>query len=178
MANHHYQYFISLERDFEDSLQFIELDAINENCFSLAYLKMLFSACIETEAILKALIGATGGNINKWRPDILAKHPNFHQIKVSIPRYSMDIQPWASWATNTNPAWWRAYNDTKHNRGMNFRKANQAHTIEAIAGLFASLVYLIKDTGASLSNESRPKLFNYPNLFPHTLVFSDSLLVP
>ena len=51
----HYQYFLALEQDFEESIRYAEIDNSNDNVFSVAYLKMLVSACIEIEATLKLL---------------------------------------------------------------------------------------------------------------------------
>src|SRR3989442_12946128 len=51
MKNPYWHYFISLEKDFLDSIQFVELDDANRTAFSIVYAKMLFSSCAEVEVV-------------------------------------------------------------------------------------------------------------------------------
>src|SRR5215207_9926949 len=82
MNNPYWHYFTSLEKDFVDSIQFVELDLANKGAFSIVYAKMLFSACAEVEVILKALCeritpGGSPRNIDQYREAILHHYPAF-----------------------------------------------------------------------------------------------------
>ena len=183
MRTPHYQYFLALEQEFDDSIRFVELDAQNSNAFSTAYLKMLFAACVEIEAVLKELdkrstTTTSANNMDQLRASILAEYPNFHKIEVKIPRYSLTLSPWASWASGTNPDWWHAYNATKHSRQTSYVQANQKNVVEALAGLFASLIYLYAAANPRVPLEIEPRLFEFDNLFPGHIVMSSALVLP
>jgi len=183
MKNSYWHYFISLEKDFVESMQFVELDPANHLAFSISYAKMLFSACAETEVVLKGLCdrispGGNPGNICQYRDTILQRYPAFHKIEIQIPRYQMTKKPWDSWSTRTNPAWWHAYTSVKHNRAASFASANQGNVIEALAALFAALLYYYQveiDTGIF---GPEPSVFDYPSMFPAHLVCQHKLQLP
>ncbi|MBC2593782.1 hypothetical protein H5P28_05860 [Ruficoccus amylovorans] len=183
MRTPHYQYFLALEQEFEESIRFAELDNRNSSTFSTSYLKMLFAACIEVESVLKAIsnrssISVSPDNINGLRRSILGIYPAFHRITVEIPRYSMSISPWESWGNNTNPPWWHAYTATKHSRQTSYEQANQRNVVDAIAALFASLIYLYAEPSQRIHLDVEPRLFHYENLFPSHLVCSSDITFP
>ena len=44
-----------------------------------------------------------------------------------------------AWSINNGPSWYKAYNETKHDRDLNFHEANFENLVNAFAGLFALL---------------------------------------
>jgi hypothetical protein len=176
-----WHYFISLEKDFAESLQFVELDNANGNTFSIVYAKLLFSACAEVEVVLKELCNriAPNGkylNINDYRTTVLGGFSSFHKIEVQLPRYRLTIRPWAAWESGKNPEWWHGYTSVKHNRGIAFQKANQKNVTEAMAGLFAALLYFYQSEIKLGNFDPEPQLFYYRSMFPGHLILRDQLV--
>lgn len=183
MRTPHYQFFPALEQEFEESIRFVELDSRNFDTFSTAYLKMLFAACIEIEAVHKEISKRNSArpsprNIDEIRPSILGVYQSFHMIEVSIPRYSMKFQPWASWGSGSNPTWWHAYTATKHSRATSYHQANRKNVLEALAALFAGLLYLYAGDNPRIELEVEPRLFHYENLFPQAFVYGEDITLP
>jgi hypothetical protein len=183
MKNPYWHYFISLEKDFLDSIQFVELDDANKTTFSIVYAKMLFSSCAEVEVILKDLCetirpGGNPRNIDQYRETILTGFPAFHKVEIQIPRYAMSKRPWDSWSAGKNPTWWHAYTSVKHNRAAAFCEANQGNVVEALAALFAALLYFYQTEINAGNFGPEPQLFEYRSMFPHYLVTSHKLELP
>ena len=179
----HYQYFLALEHDFIESIRFAELHPNNSETFSTSYLKMLFSACIEIETVLKLLSQRDGDatiprNIDQMRQRVLTVYPAFARLEVLVPRYSLNLSPWLSWDSRTNPDWWHAYTATKHNRQTSYELANQKNVLEAIAGLFACLIFLYAADVPRISLDVEPNLFYYESLFPQHIVYGSELNLP
>lgn len=166
-----------------DSIQFVELDDDNKTTFSIVYAKMLFSSCAEIEVVLKALCeritpGSNPRCINRYRETILAHFPAFHKVEIQIPRYAMSKRPWVSWSAGCNPTWWHAYTNVKHNRAAAFREANQGNVVEALAALFATLLYFYQTEIDSGNFGPEPQLLEYPSMFPDHFVVSHKLKLP
>lgn len=143
----HWQHFLSLEKDFVKTLEYVDLDQINELTFSIAYTKLLLAICSEVDVVAKIFCKniydlSKASKIDQYRKEITAAYPNFHTVETKIPRYSQTIHPWSSWSGNTNPAWWRNHNKVKHERDLNYQLANQKNVTEALTGLFCILLYV------------------------------------
>ena len=181
-----------MEKDLEDSIRFSELfHENNHNCWSIAYVKMLLSTCVQIESTLKELcekydpeFSSCRVHIGQLRDAILKEKPNFHATEVQLPRYGESLQPWEKWLGNSseNPEWWRAYNDIKHE---SFSGATQRNVVNSIAALFVNLIYLYADETHPHEEGSpfnslypRPTLFSYPNLYPGSIVYGEKILLP
>lgn len=183
MKNPYWHYFISLEKDFLHSIEFVELDAYNQKAFSIAYAKLLFSTCAEVEVVLKALCAqiSPGGkprNIDEYREAILGGYPAFHKVEVQLPRYAMSRTPWASWSVGKNPAWWHAYTSVKHDRAAAFREANQGNVVDALSALFAALLYFYRIEIDAGNFGPEPQILEYPSAFPDHFVSEHKLKLP
>jgi len=64
---------------------------------------------------------------------------------VSIPKYILALTPWLDWDQGNNPAWWRSYNNVKHERNAHYAEANLGNALSAIAGLCVLVCYLYHD---------------------------------
>ncbi len=78
----HWQHFLSLERDFIETLEYVELDQDNKDTFSVAYTKLLLAVCSEIDVVAKLLCKkinslSTASNIDDYRGEIKGKYPNF-----------------------------------------------------------------------------------------------------
>lgn len=185
MRHPHWFYFISLEREFAETIQYVEVAPDNSETFSIAYMKLLFSAAVECEIVLKKLCErlepeCRPANINELRDIILRHIPGIAEVKIELPRYSRTEQPWSSWGSlePKNPGWWRAYNKVKHKRSEEIQEANQANVISAVAGLFAALLYLYQAEINTSNFGPEPSLFEYPSMFPDHIVTRHKLQLP
>jgi len=183
MNTPHYQYFLALEQDFEESIRYAEVDSSNDSVFSVAYLKILVSACIEIEATLKQLCKrysprSDPQNINDLRQIVISAKSNYHLTEIELPRYGKKLKPWHEWGSNQNPDWWKAYNSAKHDRINNYNRANQKNVILALSALFCNLIYLYADCSPRPDMSPEPRLFHFNTLFPDQLVFGSALQLP
>lgn len=135
----HWNYFLALENDLETLTRYIEFDRANFNVFSIELAHLLFAAASEVDVLAKRICevvnpAAPRNNIDNYRAvmlgcDKLSKLPT---LEISIPRYGLKVKPWVSWSKNENPAWWRNYNDVKHERNKHFHEATLENVLNAM----------------------------------------------
>lgn len=149
MDNTYWHYFLSLEKDFLRTIDYVEICDVNSKSISIRYLQLLLAIGSEVDVTLKRLcrlkspkVVGRSSNIDNYRENILKKYPGFLSMVVEIPRYNRKIEPWESWKNLNNPCWWHAYNNLKHERNKYFFEANQKNAIESLCGLFCVLLYL------------------------------------
>src|SRR5258708_606995 len=123
MSNQAWYYFLSIEKDFARTLDFVQLDAANSKAFSNEYAKLILLTGSETDVVAKMLcqkIDETkkAENINDYRSIITSKFPGMHTIEIEIARVKLMVRPWESWnpTIGQSPDWWKAYNNVKHER--------------------------------------------------------------
>ena len=159
LSNNWSQYIL-LEREFLQTLQYVNLDEENGKTFSHAYQKLLLGLGSEVDVALKHFCkyltkGFRGSTINKYCECITNNKPDFIIQKVKVIHTDQELQPWINWRNGESPFWWRAYNAVKHNRSEaeeidsvkqeNYKFANQEYTLLALAGLFQIMIYCYYD---------------------------------
>jgi len=161
----YWNYFLSLEDDFEKVSRYIEICSDNNNTYSIELARSMLSSCSEVDVVLKELckllsndFDCTRPNIDKYRKVIVEKIPNFYKEKVYIPRYGRKLNPWINWGKNKNPNWWDGYNKVKHQRTEFFKLAKLKNSLNAMAGLLITIYFyykysFIKD-GENLQHDS------------------------
>jgi len=158
-------YFLSIERDFIRSIDFVHLNAANYKTFSNEYAKLLLLIGSEVDVVAKMLCGKIdpakkSQNILDYQSVISSTFPGMHEIEIDIARFALQIKPWSTWGlvTPKPPSWWTAHNQVKHQRDKSFQEANQGNTLDALCGLMALLLYYYKD---------ETHLHPYPELLDH-----------
>lgn len=148
----HWFYFLSLEHDFVETLNYAELAQANYGAYSNEYAKLLLLSGSELDVVAKLLCAKCAPsqnamNIMDYRSVLTVAFPGIHTVKIEIPRYRITVEPWADWglATPTSPSWWKAHTNVKHKRDEFFSEANQENTLNALCGLLAILLYYHKD---------------------------------
>lgn len=144
-----WNYFLSIERDFVNTLEFVELDDANASTFSDAFAKLLLLIGSEVDVVAKMLCESVAPttkakNIVDYR-DVLTGHfPGIATVEMDIPKFRTSRRPWESWGASpsASPVWWTAYNDIKHERDKHIPKASQGNVLCALCGLMALLLYL------------------------------------
>ena len=165
MSFMYWQYFIALEDSLAATERYVEVHPDNFAAYSVEYARILLSASSEVDVLLKQLCDVASPNvkvenINDYRRIVTQKYPKFYTIEVLVPRYGLARQPWAAWGTGDNPDWWRWYNKVKHERESHYRQANLQNALDAMAGLFAVVLYLRRASGDTETPYPRPKLLD------------------
>jgi hypothetical protein len=149
-AKIHWNYFLSIERDFEKLSRYVEFTKANNETFSIELARLIMSSAQEVDVIMKKLCllvdsESNTKNIKDYKEVITANLPEFVQEEISIPRFGMSGKPWINWNDDKNPpCWWTANNKIKHQRTDHFEKANLKNAFNAIGGLLITTAYYYK----------------------------------
>jgi hypothetical protein len=115
MSLQRWHYFLSIERDFGRTLEYVELDDANANAFSDAYAKLLLLIGSEVDVVAKMLCNKVAStqkaeNIRHYQTILTAHFPGMHGVEIDLPRYLTARKPWESWGASpaTPPGWWQA----------------------------------------------------------------------
>lgn len=163
----HWNYFLALESDLERVSRYVEFTEDNYKTYSLEMAHLLLAAGSEVDVVLKGLCQKIRSkekaeNIEQYREILVPKFSKLCDMKIRIPRYSLEIVPLDNWQRNETPYWWKAYNKVKHQRDKYFHLAKLQFTIAAITGLFAAVMHLYKEEAESGSLVPLPKLLTPP----------------
>jgi hypothetical protein len=126
--------------------------------------------CIEVEANFKAILRENIYNpIDKkgnprleedWNINDFQKVNITHHLDnyiVEIPIWSGPItsfRPFLEWQSKQNLSWYQAYNQSKHDRLINFQKANLSNLLNSITGLLVLLSSQFRTESFSPGNQS------------------------
>ena len=144
----YWQHFLTLEADFAATSRYVEFAQQNFGAFSIEYVKLLLAIGSEVDVLCKLICekvdsAAKAGNIDDYRTCI-TPHCQITTEEVLVRRYNLACKPWDSWAHGKNPAWWRSYNNVKHQRDIYYHEANLENCVHAISGLFVIVLYAHK----------------------------------
>jgi hypothetical protein len=160
---HYWQYFVALESDLARTCRFVEVADANMATYSIEYARLILSAGSEVDVLAKVLcdqhqLNISPSNIDGYRKAIVDRFPGFASLRIRIPRYTRELIPWHSWPNDENPGWWRAYNDIKHERHVNFSKATLDNALKSVAGVFVLVCYVCQKELYSNVAEPWPQL--------------------
>lgn len=149
--------YLNLENELKNIFNYIEPTDNNKDVFSYELYKILICICTEVESNCKLILNAngykksTGGNLNMddykkiEQSSLLSKYKvvlnNWRNYDEEIDYSPKKIIPFSSFDGDDSkaPAWYKAYNNVKHNRESNFREASLDNCISALAGLLVLL---------------------------------------
>ena len=145
----HWNYYLAIERDFENISRYIEFSEKNNNTFSIELARIIMSASQEVDVIMKGICGLLGNkkadNINQYGSVIREKLKELIEEEVFISRFGMRSIPWLNWnKEDENPLWWRANNKIKHQRTSHFNHANLKNAFNALGALLIVNIYYYK----------------------------------
>ena len=135
----------ALAQDFRRTTRYVNVCERNASTFSIEYLRLLLDTGSEIEALAKFFCdwrapGQLGDepNIDGWRKTVMHIQPDFYKTAIDVLQVHR-FQPWLTWGDTppTNPDWWRAYNNVKHDRTKFFDRANLWNVISALCGMMA-----------------------------------------
>jgi len=168
-----WQYFLALEEDLEKCSRYVEFSQENYQAYSIEFARILLASAAEFDQIAKQICklisqDSQARNIDDYRKCIINHNPDFANIEITVPRYTLSFKPWDSWQAGVdspNPSWWRAYTDVKHHRNTHFSSATLENTLLSVGGLLCSLLYFFQEqnSGTPPSFSCGPQLFQISN---------------
>lgn len=154
-------YFISLEKELENSFNYIEPESDNLKCYGAKFVSLLNSACIEFESLSKVLIkhqrpAAKIGNIGEIKKNLLELFPEIGTNEVEIPRINETKAPFKGWGDDSKLDWWDAFTSLKHHRINSYHLANLNNVLDAMAALVIIILYIahFRDENYSLKSSN------------------------
>lgn len=150
-SNIHWNYYLAIERDFENLSRYIEFTESNNSTFSIELARIIMVSTQEVDVILKKLCKLINSesnpeNINHYKEIITSGIPDFSNEIVQIQRFGMTSSPWSNWNNpELHPLWWTANNKIKHQRTEHFEKANLKNAFNALGGLLIATMYYYKN---------------------------------
>ena len=137
-----------MENEFINTTEFVMLDENNFETFSIEYQKLLLAIGSECEIIFRELCGFASDdrskNIADFRDEIKSSNLmdlNNHVHIMGVSSLS-SIEPFGETWPNQTPTWWREYNNVKHGRTLNYKKANLENVLYTLASLYLLEEYL------------------------------------
>lgn len=145
-------HYLLLEKDFEETKQYVTIAQENFEAYSVAYLKLLLTIGSEIDVMLEVLAKEydpskkeSGFGCTKV---ITKQEPDIKQLEIKLRDEGITILPWKC---DTIPEWWTAYNEIKHNRYETaikfdpskkyYQYANQKNVLYSLAALFSLEMY-------------------------------------
>lgn len=155
-ARIHWDYFLLLEKDLSDILDYIEPHESNLHAYGPKLAKLLLTTGSEIDVTFKDLIDIKNqkNSLSKNEENNMRDYREYahnylqrdlDQVEVSFARSKLVSTPWNDWweseedgrvPVNTSLSWWKAYNNVKHHRVECYHQATLENTLEALAGLF------------------------------------------
>lgn len=149
----YWDYYRSIEDELIQASRYVEFCKDNYSCYSIHFARVITAAGAELDMAFKELCKAIdrkskAERIDQYRSVIKRRFPDITDAKRYVRGYDLIIQPFASWATNTSPAWWsQGFNKIKHERNRFFGTANLDNALNIVSGLMIVLFryYLLKN---------------------------------
>jgi hypothetical protein len=152
---HYVRAFLLIQKDLLELFEYIEPADGNLATYSFRIHELLMRTCIEIEANFKAIlqeneynpkdkkgqaISEKNWNIRNYQ--IVDKSHHLSSYKIYIPTWEGEkstMAPFLSWKSSGPLTWYQAYNQSKHSRHAEFRKANLENLLNAVAALVVLL---------------------------------------
>jgi len=169
---HYVRAFLLILEDLKKLFEYIEPSSESLTTFSFRIHELLMRTCIEIEANFKAILteNTYTPNTNSYGDDIynisiyklINKTHHLSSYQVTLPIWNGEIkifEPFKNWSkddtTQQRLNWWKAYNESKHNRHEKFKDANLENLLNAISALLILLASQFKDIDFLPKNSTR-----------------------
>lgn len=152
----YWQYYLMLEKQFINTLQYVDLDANNFSTFSNQYANLLQAIGSELDSFFKVYCSFNPNDrksISDYASFVLNDFPTILTQEVEIPNYDILIKPfdgWDSTRAKQSLPWWESFDKIKHSRTANKSDASLEKVLNALGGLFIiEMKYLQKIVGTN-----------------------------
>jgi len=161
-AEHYVRAFTLILNDLQSIFEYLEPSDECRAAYSYRIHALFMRTCIEVEANFKAILEENtftqppNGRLNMthYRKVDATHHLSSYEVKLPIwngtPPSIKPFEPWRSRRGPSNPGgislpWYQAYNESKHDRQDEFKKANFWNLVEAVAGLLVLISSQFRD---------------------------------
>lgn len=140
--SHFVRAFLLIQNDLQKLFEYVEPGPESIYCYSYRSHELLMRACIEVEANFKAiLLENIYSKTKHLNMDDYKKVNSTHRLssyEVKLPIWNGPeriFRPFEGWSVDSPIEWYRAYNNSKHDRQNKFKEANIENLILAVSGL-------------------------------------------
>lgn len=176
-SNIHWNYYLAIEKDFENISRYVEFTEANHHAFSIEFARIIMASSQEIDGIMKKICGlivegSTPQNINEYKEIIIPHLGDMITETAYASRFGMSSRPWINWLEGNNPDWWRANNNIKHDRTLHFEQANLINAFNSVGALLIVTCYFYKLHDEKQQQESLEWQDILENLKPNSALFS------
>lgn len=150
--------YVSLEKEFLETMRYVSLSIDNYKTFSQAYAKLMLEIGSEVDILLKLYCKMLQPDFNKdtikdYQKCINENKQEFGAQVVKVKNTGVNLKPWESWMDSepVSPRWWTVYNKVKHERTNKgtigdqtkeyYKFANLENTLSALSALYQVFIY-------------------------------------
>ena len=145
--------FGELQDELKILFSYVEPSSQNGNVFSYKIQQLLIRVCIELEANFKAIFHENKYSekeskwtiLDYWKINVSHRLSEYRVIMPSWEGEDKSFSPFAAWKESPTLNWYRAYQNTKHNRAAKLNEANLDNLMNAFCGLFVVLTAQFRD---------------------------------
>jgi hypothetical protein len=150
-AEHYVRAFLLIQSDLQAIFEYLEPSDECRSAYSYRIHALMMRTCIEVEANFKAILEENTftprgrfPNMTDYRKVDVTHHLSSYEVMLPIWSGTPPIlNPFAEWRAERGRAvnggvalpWYQAYNTSKHDRHVEFKKANFENLVMAVAGL-------------------------------------------
>lgn len=147
--DNYWRYYLVLEKQFSDLTRYVELSLDNFSTYSIEFVHQIQSICSEIDVMMKVMSGYNSTErkcIADYAAQILPNYPDIINWEVKVRDISFKpYDGWSASAAASSLSWWEAYNDVKHGRDGNYKKASLENTLKSLMGLYLiEMIYFKK----------------------------------
>ena len=162
-------FYMRLEKDFIEALNYVEFSEDNYATYSVEFERLLLSICSEIDVLCKLLCREIDPAQSPSKffdyAAILCGFNDFTSSKVYFEKTGIEVTPFFTMTPQNSPSWWQAYNKVKHTRteNKNYKKGNLENVFMSLSALYILNRFYCKMISTSrLNNEPNPRsqIFN------------------
>ncbi len=162
----HWNYYRLLEQDLEGCFRYVQPCEAHFGVYSDEFARVILIASSEIENALRTFSSYTQytpepSSIHKFHSCLTSFYPKFCEMKLILPRYSLQIKPWDGWSNTSAPDWWSlGYNKIKHDRLNHPTAPTMIRAITSLGALQVVLLHFYKKRfpGCFMPFEISPQL--------------------
>lgn len=161
--NTFWKQYCMIEKEFIETLDYVELSTDNYKIYSKKYIKLILQIGSEIDNVFREFCNLNGTTtISNYAKSTLNNYPNIVKQRVIAQNADIKIIPFDGW-NNLKPSetfsFWHIYNSIKHDRLLHFKDASLQNTIEGLAALFVLEMYIFQEK----YNEDIENFSNFPD---------------
>lgn len=173
LLRNYWNYYLHLENKIIKTQNYVEWNEQNYGTFSNEFASLIQVTGAELDNFFKAYcrINRKDCKITDYADFILNDFPEITGQKVLIRDKGIELQPFNGWdaaRASQSLEWWQGYNDIKHNRYLNFQKANLKNSLNILGAL-----YILEIKQLRKIHEENPSEKDIPDIESAVFTMSD-----